>query len=227
MRVVIAGGHGQIALHLERLLAARGDSAVGLIRNPDHGADVQQLGATPVVLDLEHATVDDVGPVLAGADAVVFAAGAGPGSGAARKETVDHAAAVLLADVAQAAMVRRYVMVSAYGADGYDPDSADVFQVYLRAKSRADADVRGRDLDWTIVRPGGLTDADPTGRVTLGDSTGRGSIPRANVADVLLRVLDRPETAGRQFELIGGPTLIDEALTQLVRAERGTQPPTR
>jgi nucleoside-diphosphate-sugar epimerase len=214
MRVVIAGGHGQIALHLERLLAARGDEPVGLIRNPDHSADLQAAGATPVVVDLEQATVDQLAASLARADAVVFAAGAGPGSGADRKDSVDRAAAALLADAAQAAGVRRYVMVSAMGADGYDPNSTEVFQVYLRAKAQADADLRGRDLDWTVVRPGGLTNSAPTGLVTLGDSTGRGSIPRADVAAVLLAVLDHPTTVGQQFELISGPTPIAEALTQ-------------
>jgi uncharacterized protein YbjT (DUF2867 family) len=216
MRIVIAGGHGQIALHLERLLAARGDEPVGLIRNPDHAADLQAAGATPVVVDLERATVDQLAASLAGADAVVFAAGAGPGSGVDRKDSVDRAAAALLADAAQAAGVRRYVMVSAMGADGYDPDSTDVFQVYLRAKAQADADLRGRDLDWTVVRPGGLTNSAPTGLVTLGDSTGRGSIPRADVAAVLLAVLDHPTTVGKQFELISGPTPIAEALAQLI-----------
>jgi uncharacterized protein YbjT (DUF2867 family) len=215
VRIVIAGGHGQIALHLERLLAARGDSAVGLIRNPDHSADLQDAGATPVVLDLERATVDELAVALAGADAVVFAAGAGPASGAARKDTVDRDAAILLADAAQAAGVRRYVMVSAMGADGYDPSSTEVFQIYLRAKADADAAVRGRDLDWTIVRPGGLTNAAPTGLVTVGESTGRGSIPRADVAAVLLAVLDHPATVSKQFELISGPTPVAEALTQL------------
>ncbi len=133
MRVVIAGGHGQIAMQLERLLAARGDDAVGLVRNPDHVGDLEQAGAKAAVLDLERSTVDDLVPVIDGADAVVFAAGAGPGSGSARKDTVDRDAAILLADAALAAGVRRYVMVSAIRADEGDPDSDDVFQVYLRA----------------------------------------------------------------------------------------------
>jgi uncharacterized protein YbjT (DUF2867 family) len=153
--------------------------------------------------------------VVRGADAVVFAAGAGPGSGAARKQTVDHDAAVLLADAAEAAGVRRYVMVSAIAADdrslddGYD----EVFRAYIRAKSAADADVRARaGLRTTIVRPGGLTDEPGTGTVTIAESTGRGTIPRADVAGVLLAVLDRPDTAGRTFEVIGGDTPITAAV---------------
>jgi uncharacterized protein YbjT (DUF2867 family) len=215
MRIVIAGGHGKIALILERLLSQRGDSVAGLIRNPAHAADLEAAGADPLVVDLESASVDDVSAHLRGADAVVFAAGAGPGSGAARKETVDRDAAILLADAAEAAGVTRYVMVSAMGADvGAADDTGDpVFVAYLRAKGAADDDVRARKaLDSTIVRPGHLTDDPATGLVKIAEQTGRGSIPRADVAAVLLAVLDSPETIGQTFELISGDTPITEAV---------------
>lgn len=215
MHIVIAGGHGKIALLLERLLAARGDTVTGIIRDPAQAADLEAAGAAPVVLDLERATVQQVAEVIRGADAVVFAAGAGPGSGAARKQTVDRDAAVLLADAAEAAGVGRYVMVSAIAADDRSLDAAydEVFRAYIRAKSEADANVRARaGLRATIVRPGGLTDEPGTGRVTVAESTGRGTIPRADVAGVLLAVLVRPDTAGRTFEVIGGDTPISVAL---------------
>ncbi|OMC03571.1 NAD-dependent dehydratase [Mycobacterium sp. NS-7484] len=215
MRVVIAGGHGKIALILERLLSARGDEAIGLIRNPDQSADLAAGGAEAVVLDLEQASVTEVADAVRGADAVVFAAGAGPGSGAARKQTVDRDAAILLADAAEAAGVSRYVMVSALSADdrSLDENYDDVFRAYMHAKSEADADVRARaGLRTTIVRPGGLTDEPGSGHVTVAESTGRGSIPREDVARVLLAVLDKPETAGRTFEVISGKTPIDAAL---------------
>src|SRR6201987_1829196 len=122
MRIVIAGGHGKIALILERLLSQRGDAVAGFIRNPDHAADLQAAGAEALVVDLEDCSVAEVAEHLRGADAVVFAAGAGPGSGAARKETVDRDAAVLLADAAEAAKVSRYVMISAIGANAEAPD---------------------------------------------------------------------------------------------------------
>src|SRR5689334_9384146 len=149
MIVVIAGGHGQVAQHLERLLSEAGHEPVGLVRNPDHLADLARLGARGEVVDLEKSTVDQLAAAVAGADAVVFAAGAGPGSGADRKETVDRAAAALLADAAEQAGVRRYLMVSAIGA-GAPPDGppADVFGAYLQAKAAADADLAGRDLGW-------------------------------------------------------------------------------
>lgn len=212
-RVVIAGGHGKIALHLERLLAARGDEAVGLIRNPAHVDDVEATGATAVVIDLEHTTVDDVAEHVRGADAVVFAAGAGPGSGAARKDTVDRDAAILLADAAVAAGVRRYVMVSAMGADRFTADEVtdEVFAAYLRAKAAADEYVLARtELDATVVRPGALTDAPGTGRIHVAAQTGRGEVPRQDVAAVLVAVLDAPATSGRTFELISGERPVEE-----------------
>lgn len=215
VRVVIAGGHGKIALLTEALLSARGDSAVGLIRNPDHAADLTARGAEPVVIDLEHAGVDEVATHLRGADAVVFAAGAGPGSGAARKQTVDRDAAILLADAAEAAGVSRYVMISAMGADADTPDDAadEVFVAYLRAKGAADDEIRSRTkISATIVRPGRLTDDPPTGQVTIAERTDRGEVPRADVAAVIVGVLDAPQTAGRTFDLISGDTPIADAL---------------
>ena len=214
MRVVIAGGHGQIALLLERVLAERGDTPVGIVRNPDHVEDVEKTGAEAVVVDLESTGADSLADVVRGADAVVFAAGGGPNSGAARKETVDRGAAVLLADAAEQAGVRRYVMISSMGTEKADPDSEDVFQVYLRAKKAADDDLRRRDLDWTIVRPGRLTDAPATGRVQVG-TLARGSVPRADVAAVLAAVLGNDRTIGKTFDLLSGHQTVEAALTDL------------
>lgn len=217
--VVIAGGHGKIALHLERLLSDRGDSVAGLIRNPEQASDLEANGARALVVDLENAAVDEVAEHLRGADAVVFAAGAGPGSGVERKDTVDRAAAVLLADAAIAAGVRRYVMVSAMGADEAPEGDGDdaVFSAYLRAKAAADRDVLGRrELATTIVRPGMLTDEPATGQVTVAEKTGRGRVSRSDVAAVLAAVVDDDGTAGVTFEVIGGETPIAIAVASLV-----------
>jgi uncharacterized protein YbjT (DUF2867 family) len=203
MRVVIAGGHGQIALLLSRLLAERGDVPVGIVRNPAHVDDLKAIGADAVVLDLERASVAQVSEVLTGADAVVFAAGAGPGSGAARKDTVDHAAAVLVAQAAEAAGVRRFVQISGMGLDrAEDPGMEPVFAAYLRAKDAAERDLRTRDLDWTILRPGRLTNAAATGRVNVAESVPRGAVSRADVAAVVVSTLDDPETVRRTLELV-------------------------
>jgi uncharacterized protein YbjT (DUF2867 family) len=218
MRVVVAGGHGKIALILEKLLADRGDSVVGLIRNPAHADELRGVGAEPVVLDLEKASVSEVADALGGADSVVFAAGAGPGSGAPRKITVDRDAAILLADAAEAAGVRRYLMISAMGADNENAADGrdDVFGAYLRAKAAADDALRAKTtLNSTIVRPGALTDEPGTGRVHAAESTGRGSIPRADVAALLVDLLDSPAVGGMTFELISGDTPIRDAVSAL------------
>ncbi len=214
MRVVIAGGHGQIAQLLERELTDHGDEAVGIVRNADHAPDLEAIGAEAVVLDLESADAAQLAAALEGADAVVFAAGGGPNSGVERKETVDKGAAILLADAAEQAGVRRYVMVSSMGTDQADPTSDDVFQVYLRAKLAADDDVRARDLDWTIVRPGRLTDDPATGRVTVG-TLERGAVSRGDVAATLRAVLHTPSSSGVTFDLVGGETPVDEAVAGL------------
>ena len=218
MRVVIAGGHGKIALVLERLLSQRGDSVAGLIRNPEQTDDLAAAGAEPIVIDLEKASVDAVAEHLRGADAVVFAAGAGPGSGAARKETVDRDAAILLADAAEAAGVDRYLMISAMAADPHATADDPVFEAYLRAKGVADDAIRARGaLRWTVVRPGMLTNDAGTGCVTAAESTGRGSIAREDVAAVLVAVLGEPRTAGQTFDLISGETPITEAVAAVAR----------
>jgi uncharacterized protein YbjT (DUF2867 family) len=216
MRVVIAGGHGQIALRLTKLLAADGHEVVGLVRNPDHEADVAAAGGTVAVLDLEQASVDEVVKVLTGADVAIFSAGAGPGSGNERKDTVDRGAAGLLADAAERAGVRRHIQVGSMGADRADElDPDDTFTIYLKAKKAAEDDLRGRDLDWTILRPGSLTNDPGTGLVLLADKTGRGSITRDDVALVLAGLCDTPASIGRTLELIAGDTPVTEALTSL------------
>lgn len=212
MHIVIAGGHGQIALHLERKLAAAGHTSTAVIRNPDHADDVRDAGAEPAVLDLEATTATRLAEVVGGADAVVFAAGSGPGSGAARKQTMDRDGALLLIAAAQLSGTTRYVMVSAMSADDADPDSEDVFQIYLAAKGAADAALRESRLDWTIVRPGRLTDDSGTGAVTAGSSVERGEIPREDVAEVVARSLEEPSTIGTTFEVVGGTTPIADAV---------------
>ncbi|CAM5723651.1 NAD(P)H-binding protein [Streptomyces antimycoticus] len=222
MRIVIAGGHGQIALRLEQLLTARGDEVAGIIRKPEQAGDLLTSGTEPVVCDLESASLEDVVKHLENADAAVFAAGAGPGSGAARKETVDHRSAVLFADAAERAGARRFLIISSMGASHQPPPETDpVFAAYLRAKAAADDDIRARDgLDWTVLRPGRLTNDPGTGRVKLAERTGRAEITRDDVAAVLTALLDEPRTAGRTLELINGDTPVADAVAA-VAAERG------
>lgn len=216
MDVVVAGGHGQIGQRLLRLLAARGDRARGLIRNPEQAKVLRGLGAEPVLCDLEAVDVAAVAAAIAGADAVVFAAGAGPGSGAERKRTVDLGAAVALIEACRAQGIDRYLMVGAMGAD--EPERAEgVFRVYLEAKAEADRRLRESGLAYTIVRPGGLTDEPGTGRIAVAPSLGRrGQITRDDVAATLVALLDTPASAGLTFEELGGELPIAEAIATLL-----------
>jgi uncharacterized protein YbjT (DUF2867 family) len=218
MNIVIAGGHGQIALRLSRLLAARGDTVLGIIRNPGHAGDVRDAGAGPVVCDLESAGTEEVAGHLTGADAVVFAAGAGPGSGAARKDTVDRAAAVLTADAAERAGVRHFVQISAMGAgERPAPGRGEVWEAYIRAKGEAEDDLRRRDaLDWLILRPGRLTDDPPTGLVTLAEPPiGHDVVTRDDVAAVVAALIDARDVRRRTLDLLNGPTRIEDAVAAL------------
>jgi len=215
MDVVIAGGHGKVGRRLATLLVARGDRVRGLIRNPDHAADLRADGSEPVVCDLEQAGVADVAAAIAGADAVVFAAGAGPGSGAQRKLTVDRDGAIKLLAAARSAAVERYVIVSSIGAE-QPPDGDDVFSVYLRAKAQADAAVAASDRAWTIVRPGSLTDDPGTGRVRLTADPVRGDVSRDDVAAVLAEVLHEPRSIRHTFYAVGGDDPVPEALAALL-----------
>ncbi|HEX8854481.1 MAG TPA: SDR family oxidoreductase [Thermoleophilaceae bacterium] len=213
MEVLVAGGHGQVARRLLRALAEQGHRGRGLIRNPDQAADLEADGAEAVVLDLEQDAIeDDLSDVVSSADAVVFAAGAGPGSGAERKQTMDFGGAVKLMDAAKAAGVRRYVIVSSMGAD--DPESASgPMGPYLEAKAAADRALEASGLDYTIVRPGGLTNDPGTGRIEAATKLGRrGQVPRDDVAQTLLATLFAPTTIGKTFEVLSGDTPIQEAV---------------
>jgi uncharacterized protein YbjT (DUF2867 family) len=214
VHVVIAGAHGKIGLRLAALLAGRGDVVTGVVRNPDHRADLERAGASAAVVDLESASAEELGAHLMGADAVVFAAGAGPGSGAARKDTVDRAAAELLATAAQVAGVRRYLLVSSPGVDAPpEPGTDEVWAAYLRAKKAAEEALRATDLDWTILRPGRLTDDPGTGRVLLAPPpVERSDVTRDDTAAVLAALLDAPRTARRVLELREGDHDVHEAV---------------
>jgi nucleoside-diphosphate-sugar epimerase len=209
--VAIAGGHGQIALHLSRMLSQRGDTVRGIIRSENQADDLDDSGAIPVVLDIEETDSGALAEAIRGADAVVFAAGAGPGSGAQRKETVDYAGAVKLLEAAQRSGVSRYVIISSMGTDD-PPDGSEVYAVYLRAKARADQAVMDSALQWTVLRPGRLTDAPGSGMVRLDRHVDRGRIPREDVAAVIVAVLDDERTAGHVFEVVSGDIPIGDAV---------------
>jgi len=211
MDIVIAGAHGQIAMLLHPLLVANGHRVRGLIRNPAHAPAVEAAGAQPVICDLE--TESDLSCAVGTADVVLFAAGAGPGSSAERKMTMDRDGALKLIDAAKRNRIARYVMISAIHAE--EPRGSEVFRVYLQAKSQADSALRASGLDYTIVRPGRLTDEPATGRVSLSANLPQGHIPRADVAGVVAQVIPLASAIGHQFDLTAGKDPIASALKSL------------
>jgi nucleoside-diphosphate-sugar epimerase len=212
MEVLVAGGHGQIGMRLLRLLARGGHRGRGLIRNPAHAPELEALGADPVLCDLER---DDPRQHMGAAEAIVFAAGAGPGSGPERKRTVDLGGAVKLIEAAAELGVARYVMVSAMGTEDVE-HASEAMRPYLQAKREADDALRASGLDWTIVRPGRLTDAPGTGTVDAARALGRhGEITRDDTALTLLESLQQPATIRVAFDVLEGPTPVAEALRGL------------
>jgi uncharacterized protein YbjT (DUF2867 family) len=211
VNVVIVGGHGQVGMRLSKILADRGDSPRGIIRKTEQAPDLEAIGAEPIVLDIENV---EIGDAVAGADAVVFAAGAGPGSGPARKLTVDYGGAVELVEAAIQHEIRRYLMVSSMGAN-HPERWTDQMRPYYKAKADADKFLAESGLDYTIVRPGGLRDDPGTGNVRIGELESGGSVPRDDVALVLAECLRADNTIGKAFDLLSGETPVAEALATL------------
>jgi nucleoside-diphosphate-sugar epimerase len=216
MKVLIAGAHGKTARRLVRMLADGGHEVRGLVRKEEQMPDVEADGAEPLLVDLEEEEVEgDVGRAVEGCDAVIFAAGAGPGSGAARKQTMDYGGAAKLVDAAERHGVRRYLMLSSMGA-GNPEGGSEAMQPYLFAKARADERLQASDLDYTIIRPGSLTEEEGAGRIEAAEVLGRrGEIPRDDVARTFVEALEMPNTYRKTFEIIGGETPIREALERI------------
>ncbi|NQX14407.1 SDR family oxidoreductase [Rathayibacter sp. VKM Ac-2857] len=214
-RVAVIGAHGKVGQQILHLLYDAGHEAVGVVRNPEHSEDIVRLGGEPLVHDLEHSTVEDFAGRLEGVDALVFTAGAGPDSGPERKRTVDLGASVLSQEAAAIAGVRRFVQISAIGVDApLADDTEEGWRAYVEAKRDADTALRGTDLDWTILRPGGLTNDEGTGRIELGESVEKGSIPREDVAATVIAVLADPSSIGRTWEIVSGDVAIEDAVAK-------------
>jgi uncharacterized protein YbjT (DUF2867 family) len=215
VKVLVAGAHGKTARRLVRMLVEDGHEVRGLVRNEKQMPDVEADGADPLLVDLEEEGVGAVGRAVDGCDAVIFAAGAGPGSGAARKETMDYGGAVKLVEAAEQHNARRYLMLSSMGA-GDPEDGSEAMRPYLRAKARADERLQESGLDYTIIRPGSLTDEEEAGKIEAEESLGRrGEISRADVARTFAEALEAKNTYRKKFEILAGNTPIREALEKI------------
>ncbi|MFI5756745.1 SDR family oxidoreductase [Streptomyces sp. NPDC051569] len=216
MRIVIVGGHSRIARLMLPRLAARGDEAVALVRRPEQFEAVRALGGEPVLIDLEHLGAGALVPSFTGADAIVFAASSGDGT-PEQLWTVDFGGVTASIEAAKRAGVTRFVHVSSLGVGDTLPGyvSGPWWEAYFGAKREADAALAASGLEWTSVRPGQLTDREPTGTVQVADRLPYSPVSRADVADTIIASLDSPATVGRAFDLIGGPTPVADALNGL------------
>ncbi|MGD9958852.1 SDR family oxidoreductase [Nocardioides sp.] len=221
-RIAVVGGHGQIAQHLHPLLVAAGDVPVALVRREEQRAELEAMGAQVRILDLEKDDEAAFGRAFQGCDAVVFAAGGGPDGNIERKRTVDLGGSLKSIAGARDAGIRRFVQISAIGVD--DPvaaEAGDVWAAYVAAKRDADLALRATELDWTILRPGRLTDEPPSGTVALGRDVQRGDIPRADVAAVVAAVLASPQSVGAVWNLVGGSDPVEEAVAAAGADQQG------
>ena len=216
-QIAIVGGNGKIARHLIAALKATGHTPLALVRNTDHGAELEALGAKVGVLDIENSTDSDFGAAFAGSDAVVFVAGGGADGNIERKRTVDFEGSVKSIAGARAAGISRFVQISAMSVDKpLAADAGDVWTAYVEAKRDADVALRASELDWTIIRPGALTDDEATGSITLGEDVGRGQIPREDVAALLTAVIADGRTIGKQWEAVSGDKTIIDSVSAAV-----------
>lgn len=218
-RIAIVGGHGKIARLLIPDLISQGHEVVALARRDEQLEYLATLGAIPRRLDIEEASEDDFAAAFGRSEAVVFAAGGGADGNVERKRTVDLEGSLKSIAGARTSGAHRFVQISAMGVDNsVSDDAGEAWAAYVAAKRDADAALRASDLAWTIIRPGGLTDDDATGSVTLAPTVQRGSIPRADVAAVIAATLRIPRSAGHQWELITGHTPVDEAVREATGA---------
>ena len=211
MDIVIAGAHGNISMLMQPLLKKRGHNVRGLIRDEDQAYDLEQAGAVPVIADLEK---DDITDRVGEADVALFAAGAGPGSGAERKWKVDRDGAIKFMNAAKSNGIKRFIIISAMGLD--KPRGNEVFRAYQRAKAEADEALRNSGLEYVIVKPGRLTDDKGRGLVEVHENLSGGEIPREDVSRVLVEVIETPELKNIQFDLVTGDTPIEDAIKNLV-----------
>jgi uncharacterized protein YbjT (DUF2867 family) len=224
-KVAVVGGHGKVARHLHPLLVRAGHTPVALVRNETYRHELEAMGAEVRVLDIEKETSKEFAQAFAGCQAVVFSAGAGADGRVDRKRTVDLEGSLKSIEACKPAGIKRFVQISAMAVDDPIPeDASPAWRAYVEAKRAADQALRGSQLDWTILRPGWLSDDPGTRRVLIGRDVPEGDIPRADVAAVVAAVLENDGTIGRQWELIHDGLLIVEAIAVAELAELGGEP---
>ncbi|MFC5712611.1 SDR family oxidoreductase [Thalassorhabdus alkalitolerans] len=211
MRVLIVGANGKVARHsLRHFKDSDKHEAVAMIRKEEQASELKELGAAETVIaDLE----GDISHAFNGIDAVIFAAGSGPHTGADKTVLIDLWGAIKTIDEAKKQGVNRFVMISAINVD--DPEEApEKMRHYVVAKKLADDHLKASGLDYTIVRPGPLTNDDPTGQLLIEEKIGHrnGEITRGDVGHVVFETVDKENTHHKVFEILNGEALLEEAI---------------
>ena len=216
MKVAIIGANGKVGSKLCRILANREDEPVGFIRKAEQAEQLEAQGIQPIIADLIETSAEEFSRLLKNCDAVVFTAGAG-GAGDDLTTAIDGAGLVKIAKAAEMAGVRRFLLVSAFPDAGRDKEPTASFEHYMKIKRQSEVDLVKTALDWTILRPGTLTDQAGTGKVNLGYTLMYDTISREDVAGTLAELLNYPETAGQILEVVQG----EEPIGLAVRAKAG------
>lgn len=213
--IFIIGGAGKIARRLAQRLAERGHEARSMFRHDAQESELRALGAQPVRGDLLELDVDGLAALMAGSEAVVFAAGAGGKGGMEMTNAIDGRGLELAVAAAQRADIGRFVLVSAFPEAGRAKVMSERFENYMQVKKLADVHLAESDLDWVILRPGTLLDTPGTTKVRAGLAIPYGEVARDDVAAVLLEIIERPAISRTIIELTQGETPVAVAMQRL------------
>ncbi|WP_339167667.1 SDR family oxidoreductase [Paenibacillus sp. FSL R5-0341] len=214
MNVLVIGANGQIGKFVVEQLVQEGKHKVtAMIRKPEQADTLKELGADVVIGDLE-GRVEDLAEAMKDHNAIVFTAGSGGSTGQDKTLLIDLDGAVKTMEAAEQQGISRYILVSAYGADQREkwPES---IKPYYVAKHYADRVLFASDLNYTIIRPGGLKNEPGTGKIAVGTDLKPGSIPREDVARVIVASLQEEKTYRMAFDLIAGEQPVEDALGKL------------
>jgi uncharacterized protein YbjT (DUF2867 family) len=209
MNVLVVGATGKTGKLVVELLLEEDHYVAAMVRDKGKLTEMEKMGAKPVLTDLEF----DVGFAVEGMDAVIFAAGSGPGTSPDKTKAVDQEGAIKLIEACEKNAVERFIMLSAKGVDKPE-EGPDKLKTYLHAKKNADDRLIKSNINYTIIRASLLNDQEEKGTVTAGKNLGNslGEISRIDIARIIVNALENPNTYRKVIEVTGGLQPIDEAL---------------
>jgi uncharacterized protein YbjT (DUF2867 family) len=212
--VFIIGATGGIGRRLGPLLVQSGHKVIGLHRKPEQAADLSKDSITPVHGDIIEMNPKQLAKAAQDAEVIVFSAGAA-GSGIDRTTAIDGDGPIKVIEAAKLLGIARLYLVSAFPEAFRQKETADSFEHYMFEKKRAEVAVAASDLDWVILRPGVLLNAEGEDTATMGPAIMDGSVARGTVARTLNALIEQPSVRRQIIELTDGPTPIKEAVAAL------------